>query len=95
MIPQSSSEQSICFVVPESAEARVLDELRKGFEHELVRRDIERIFATPGVVVVTVVGAAILTTPGIAGRIFTAVGEGFINVLAIAMGSSECRAIRN
>jgi hypothetical protein len=57
MISQSSSEQSICFVVPESAEARVLDELRKGFEHELVRRDIERIFATPGVVVVTVVGA--------------------------------------
>lgn len=90
MISQSSSEQSICFVVPESAEARVLDELRKGFEHELVRRDIERIFATPGVVVVTVVGAAILTTPGIAGRIFTAVGEGSINVLAIAMGSSEC-----
>ncbi len=90
MISQSSSEQSICFVVPQSAEARVLDELRSAFEHELVRRDIERIFATPGVVVVTVVGAAILTTPGIAGRIFTAVGDGQINVLAIAMGSSEC-----
>ena len=41
-------------------------------------------------VVVTVVGAAIRNTPGVAGRIFTAVGEGAINVIAIAMGSSEC-----
>jgi aspartate kinase len=41
-------------------------------------------------VVVTVVGAAIRQTPGVAGRVFTAVGNGDINVLAIAMGSSEC-----
>jgi aspartate kinase len=90
MISQSSSEQSICFVVPQTTATRVLAELQSGFERELARRDIERIWAQDDVVVVTVVGAAIRTTPGIAGRIFTAVGAGGVNILAIAMGSSEC-----
>jgi aspartate kinase len=39
---------------------------------------------------VTVVGGAIRQTPGIAGRVFGAVGTAGINVIAIAMGSSEC-----
>ena len=90
MISQSSSEQSICFVVPQSAAPRVLSELQSGFERELARRDVERIWAQDDIVVVTVVGSAILNTPGVAGRVFTAVGAGGINVLAIAMGSSEC-----
>jgi aspartate kinase len=29
-------------------------------------------------------------TPGVAGRILSSVGDGGINVIAIAMGSSEC-----
>jgi aspartate kinase len=90
MISQSSSEQSICFVVPQAAVERVVGELRHAFERELARRDIESITAQDQVVVVTVVGAAIRNTPGVAGRIFTAVGDGAINVIAIAMGSSEC-----
>jgi aspartate kinase len=90
MISQASSEQSICFVVPQGAAERVVGELRHAFERELARQDIESIFALDDVVVVTVVGAAIRQTPGVAGRIFTAVGNGDINVIAIAMGSSEC-----
>jgi aspartate kinase len=90
MISQSSSEQSICFVVPQVAASRVVGELRHAFERELARQDIESIFALDDIVVVTVVGAAIRQTPGIAGRIFSAVGNGGINVIAIAMGSSEC-----
>lgn len=90
MISQSSSEQSICFAVPQGTVGRVLDELRRAFDRELARRDIESISSQNDVVVVTVVGAAIRNTPGIAGRIFTAVGDGAINVIAIAMGSSEC-----
>jgi aspartate kinase len=90
MISQSSSEQSICFVVPQVTAPRVIKELEAAFERELARKDIESIWAEDNVVVVTVVGGAIRKTPGVAGRIFTAVGEGGINVLAIAMGSSEC-----
>ncbi len=40
--------------------------------------------------IVTIVGAGIQTTPGIAGRIFSALGEQRVNVIAIAQGSSEC-----
>ena len=90
MISQSSSEQSICFVAPQTATARVLDALTHEFERELTRKDVERIWALEDVVVVTVVGSAIRETPGVAGRVFSAVGAGRINVLAIAMGSSEC-----
>lgn len=90
MISQSSSEQSICFAVPQVAVAGVLAALREAFDRELARRDIESIASQDDVVVVTVVGAALRNTPGVAGRIFTAVGDGAINVIAIAMGSSEC-----
>jgi aspartate kinase len=90
MISQASSEQSICFVVPESAAPRVVGELEQVFERELSRGDIERIWALDGVVVLTVVGSAIQRTPGVAGRVFGAVGDVGANIIAIAMGSSEC-----
>jgi aspartate kinase len=90
MISQASSEQSICFLVPQVAAATVVDTLRQEFEHELARRDIESIWSLDEAVIVTVVGAAIKQTPGVAGRVFGALGMAGINVIAIAMGSSEC-----
>jgi aspartate kinase len=36
-----------------------------------------------------VVGLGILTTPGIAGQVFTALGEAGVNITAIAQGSSK------
>jgi aspartate kinase len=53
------------------------------------RRDIDRIWASQEVVIVTLVGAGVLHTPGIAGKIFSALGEKQVNVIAIAQGSSE------
>jgi bifunctional aspartokinase / homoserine dehydrogenase 1 len=90
MISQASSEQSICFLVPQDSSAVAVDALRREFEHELTRRDIESIWTLDEAVIVTVVGAAIKQTPGIAGRVFGALGDDGINVIAIAMGSSEC-----
>jgi aspartate kinase len=90
MISQASSEQSICFVVPQSAAPRVVGELEQVFDRELSRGDIERIWALDGVVVLTVVGSAIQRIPGVAGRVFSAVGDAGANIIAIAMGSSEC-----
>jgi aspartate kinase len=43
-----------------------------------------------GIVIVAVVGAAMKGTPGVSARIFGALGEARINVIAIAQGSSEC-----
>ena len=90
MIPQASSEQSICFLVSSQAAAGVVDALKHEFRHELERSDIESIWSLDRVVIVTVVGGAIQQTPGIAGRVFGAVGAAGVNVIAIAMGSSEC-----
>ena len=89
MISQASSEQSICFVIPSKTVSGVIHSIESEMELELSRRDIDRVWAQPEIVIVTAVGAGLRTTPGIAGRVFSALGEARINVIAIAQGSSE------
>jgi aspartokinase/homoserine dehydrogenase 1 len=90
MISQASSEQSICFVVPCISTAAVMRALQDEFRHELTRRDIDSVTTSPESAVVTVVGAGMRHTPGISGRVFGALGQAGVNVVAIAQGSSEC-----
>ncbi|HEC21330.1 MAG TPA: aspartate kinase [Chloroflexi bacterium] len=90
IISQASSEQSICFVVPEDSTRAVVDALNEEFALEIARRDIDRVTALEGITIITVVGAGMRERPGIAGRIFTATGDHGVNVIAIAQGSSEC-----
>lgn len=89
MISQASSEQSICFVIPSRTVTGVIQSIESEMELELSRRNIDRIWAQSEIVIVTAVGAGLRNTPGIAGRIFSALGETRINVIAIAQGSSE------
>ena len=89
LITQASSEQSICFAVPQEAAEGVIDALEAAFNNEIIKRDIDRIWATEEVVIITVVGAGMIRTPGIAGKIFSALGNSEVNVIAIAQGSSE------
>jgi aspartate kinase len=90
LITQASSEQSICFAIPGEASRRVITALEAEFAAELARNDIDRIWDQRPVAIVTVVGAGMRGTPGIAGRIFSALGQQRVNVIAIAQGSSEC-----
>jgi aspartate kinase len=90
MISQASSEQSICFVVPQTSSAAVCRALEDGLANELARRDVDRIAPLDGVVIVTAVGAGMRDTPGVAAQVFGALAERRINVIAIAQGSSEC-----
>ncbi len=90
LITQASSEQSICFIVPEAAAAAVVGSLEAEFDDELDRHDIERIWSRDAIAIVTIVGAGIQTTYGIAGRVFSALGDNRVNVIAIAQGSTEC-----
>jgi aspartate kinase len=90
LISQASSEQSICFAVPEGAAQEVVDSLSAEFATELVNRDIDSIWAMRDVSIVTIVGAGMRGTPGISGKVFTALGDSGINAIAIAQGSSEC-----
>jgi aspartate kinase len=89
MITQASSEQSICFAIPSASSAKVVYMLESAFEREIEHRDIDRVWATDEVGIVTVVGEGMKSTPGVAGRVFTALGEKKVNVIAIAQGSSE------
>jgi bifunctional aspartokinase / homoserine dehydrogenase 1 len=89
LISQASSEQSICFAVPSEATRSVLAALQQVFAQEIASRDIDRVWATEEVVIITVVGAGMRSTPGVAGRVFNALGEKNVNVIAIAQGSSE------
>ncbi len=90
MISQASSEQSICFVIPTQAVASVIDAVEEEMALELARGDIDRVWALDEVVIVSAVGSGMRGTPGVAARIFGALGQANINVIAIAQGSSEC-----
>jgi aspartokinase len=90
MIIQASSEQSICFLIPTPMVPPVVKALEEEMERELARRDIDRISSRDNVVIVTAVGAGLRDTPGISAKVFGALGQADINVIAIAQGSSEC-----
>jgi len=90
LITQASSEQSICFSVPSASSPKVIATLEEEFRLELARRDIDSIVAYIDAVIVTVVGAGMKYTPGISGKICTALGDQSVNIIAIAQGSSEC-----
>ena len=89
LITQASSEQSICFAIPGDSADLVLAALAKVFATELADNDIDRVWATGDVSIITVVGAGIRNTPVVPGLIFTKLGEIGVNVLAIAHGSSD------
>lgn len=89
MISQSSSEQSICFVVPNESAATVIAVLRQEFRQELERGYIEKIDGDPDIVIIAAVGQAIQYTSGIAARVFTALAQAHINVVSIAQGASD------
>jgi len=89
MISQSSSEQSICFVVYSDSADRAVSSLNEEFERELHKRNIDKIHAEDGIVIITAVGMGVKDTPGIFARVFGALGKGEINVRSIAQGSSE------
>lgn len=89
LITQSSSEQSICFALEQQSAETVVGALEAEFSAEMGRRDIDRITAQSDVSIVTVVGAGMQHTAGVAGDIFSALGAQGVNIIAIAQGSSE------
>jgi aspartate kinase len=89
LITQASSEQSICFAVPSESVAPVISALENVFASELADNDIDRVWTTEDVSIITVVGVGIRYTPGVAGEVFCKLGKHNVNVLAIAQGSSE------
>lgn len=90
MISQASSEQSICFVIPNESSRHVVDTLEDALKREIERGDIDQIKSRDEVVIVTAVGVGIHERPGVAASVFSALAQAGVNILVIAQGSSEC-----
>ena len=89
LITQASSEHSISFVVPAEHAGAVRDALKKEFQKEVARREIDDVEVDSGVGVIAAVGMGIADTPGVPARIFAALAEAGIKVIATAQGSSD------
>lgn len=89
MITQSSSEQSICFVVRTADTPAVVKAVEEELALELMRGNIDSVCKQDEVAIIAVVGSAMRGKPGIAGRVFNALADRNINIISIAQGSSE------
>ncbi len=89
MISQASSEHSICVVCRQEEAARALSALRAELAAELEAKQIQNFDSRRELAIVAVIGERMRGTPGISGRLFSALGKEGVNILAIAQGSSE------
>ena len=89
LITQASSEHSICLaILPHNAVTAKLA-LEEEFSFELKNGIVNKIILEKDFSVIAVVGKHMRNTLGIAGKFFSALGDNFINISAIAQGSSE------
>jgi bifunctional aspartokinase / homoserine dehydrogenase 1 len=88
-ITSSSYRQSFCFLVRQSELKAALEHLEETFALELTHGYVKPIQVDVNVGLIAVVGEGMRGTPGLAGRIFTAISQHNINIIAIAQGSSE------
>lgn len=89
MISQGSSEHSICCVLPNARAVEARLALERIFEREIAAGQLQRVMLLESIEVLAVVGDGMAGEPGIAGRVFGALGRSGVNVRAIAQGSSE------
>jgi len=89
LISQASSGNDICFIVESPDAEPVVKALRQAFAADLAHHQVEHITVDPDIAIVAVVGERMRGTPGIAGRVFSALGQKGVNVIAVAQGSSE------
>jgi aspartate kinase len=89
MFSQGSSEQHISLVVNRADSHDTVRALRREFESEIEKRQIDRINEIREIAVVALVGEGMRSIPGVAARTFGVIGETRVNVLMIAQGSSE------
>ena len=88
-ISQSSSEHSISVAVNQDKTEIARDAIAAEFREETARRHVQPVQIEKNLCVMAVVGANMRNTPGIAGKLFSALGKNGVNVLAIAQGASE------
>ena len=89
LITQSSSEHSICVAVEEKYAELAKSVVDRDFEYEINVGKIEPLRVENNLSILALVGDNMKNHPGISGKMFSALGNNGINVIAIAQGSSE------
>ena len=89
MITQASSEHSICLVCRTDEAERAVDLLKRDLSDAIRSRMIRDIIITTGLEIVAVIGENMKGRVGLSGKLFSALGDAGINILAIAQGSTE------
>lgn len=89
LITQGSSEHSISFAVQPNVAKKAKQKVEKAFEYEMQMKMVNPIKVEDDLSVVAIIGENMRYRPGIASRLFQALGKNGINAVAIAQGSSE------
>jgi len=89
IITQGSSESSITFAVSPAQAGPAQKAAEKEFAFEIREHLVEPLKIEDDLSVIAVVGENMRYRPGVAGRLFQALGKNGVNVVAIAQGSSE------
>jgi aspartokinase/homoserine dehydrogenase 1 len=88
-LSSSSFRQSFCFLVRSEELSAALQSLETALALELAHGYLSPIEVDDDVGLLAIVGEGMRGTPGLAGRIFTAISREEVNIIAIAQGSSE------
>ncbi len=88
MVTQSSYQNSFCLLVPQNMAERAAASLETAFRLELNHNYLAPL-GIEQVAAVALIGEGMRGTPGVAARLFGALGKEKINIIAIAQGSSE------
>jgi len=89
LISQGSSEHSICCAIPQDQAERAAAVVRAAFERELKEGQIQDVDVTPDLAILAAVGDGMAGQPGVAAKVFNALGSASVNIKAIAQGASE------
>jgi aspartate kinase len=85
----SSYRQSFCFLIRKQDLTAALEALEANLSIELAHGYLKPVEVDENVGLLAVVGEGMRGTPGLAGRVFTAISRERVNIIAIAQGSSE------
>ena len=89
IITQGSSESSITFAVSPAQARQAQKAAEKEFAFEIREHLVEPLKIEDNLSVIAAVGENMRYRPGVAGRLFQALGKNGVNIVAIAQGSSE------
>jgi aspartate kinase len=89
LLTRSSYRQNFCLLVRAEELEMATESLESALAIELAHGYVHPIGVDRSVGLLAIVGEGMRGTPGLAGRLFTAISREGINIIAIAQGSSE------